>query len=74
MANADIKRYAKEKGVYLYEVSRSLGYRSPNYATIIFRYELDETKKREVFELIDKLEKTKKAQALQCSSERNFKK
>lgn len=63
MANDDIRKYAKQNNVYLYEVTKELGYKSANYSTIFFRFELDEVKKKEVMKLIDKIADNKKSLA-----------
>ena len=60
MANEDIRKYAKQNNVYLYEVTKELGYKSANYSTIFFRFELDDVKKKEVMKLIDKIAESKK--------------
>lgn len=61
MANELIRKYAKENGVPLYAITHELGYKSANYSTIYFRYELDEVKQKEIFELIDKIASNKKS-------------
>ncbi len=63
MSNEVIKKYAKENGVFLYEIVRELGYKSANYSTIFFRYELDDVKKKEVLKLIDEITENKKSLA-----------
>ncbi|MCO7151939.1 hypothetical protein [Vagococcus lutrae] len=63
MANEDIRKYAKQNNVYLYEVTKELGYKSANYSTIFFRFELDDVKKKEVMKLIDEIADNKKSLA-----------
>ena len=60
MANEDVRKYAKQNNVYLYEVTKELGYKSANYSTIFFRFELDDVKKKEVMKLIDEIAESKK--------------
>lgn len=52
-ANKDIREYAEKRQVYLYEIIEKLGYKSPNYSAVKFRYELSEEEKAEIFKLID---------------------
>lgn len=63
MANDVIRKYAKQNDVYLYEITKELGYKSANYSTIFFRFELDDVKKKEVMKLIDKIADNKKSLA-----------
>ncbi len=63
MSNEIIRKYAKENGVFLYEIVRELGYKSANYSTIFFRYELDDVRKKEVLKLIDEIAENKKSLA-----------
>lgn len=63
MANEDVRKYAKQNDVYLYEITKELGYKSANYSTIFFRFELDDVKKKEVMKLIDKIADNKKSLA-----------
>ena len=60
MANEDVRKYAKQNDVYLYEITKELGYKSANYSTIFFRFELDDVKKKEVMKLIDEIAESKK--------------
>lgn len=55
MANKDIRDYAKECGVFLWEVSEYLGYAHETAFSRVLRHELDEDKKWEIRQTIDKI-------------------
>lgn len=55
MANKDIRDYAKEAGVYLWEVSEHLGYAHETAFSRVLRHELDEDRKWEIRQIIDKI-------------------
>lgn len=55
MRNLDIRRYAKERRINLWEVSERLGYAHETAFSRILRHELSEEKKAEIFEIIDEL-------------------
>lgn len=62
MCNLDIRREAKEKGVFLYEIARELGISEPTMVRWL-RYELSADKKARILEIISELsaEKAKTA-------------
>ena len=51
MKNIDVRRYAKERKINLWEVSERLGYAHET----AFSHELSEEKKAEIFKIIDEL-------------------
>ena len=55
MKNLDIRGYAKEKGVCLWEVSEHLGYAHETAFSRVLRHELAEDKKQEIRKIIDEL-------------------
>lgn len=55
MKNVDIREYAKENGVYLWEVSEYLGYAHETAFSRLLRHELDDDKKWEIRQIIDKI-------------------
>lgn len=55
MKNLDIRRYAKERRINLWEVSERLGYAHETAFSRILRHELSEEKKAEIFKIIDEL-------------------
>lgn len=57
MKNLDIKNYAKEKKVNLWEVSEHLGYAHETAFSRVLRHELTEEKKAEIYKIIDELSK-----------------
>lgn len=57
MKNIDIRDYAKEKGVCLWEVSERLGYAHETAFSRVLRHELSEEKKAEIYKIIDELSK-----------------
>ena len=57
MKNLDIRNYAKEKKVNLWEVSECLGYAHETAFSRVLRHELSEEKKAEIYKIIDELSK-----------------
>ena len=57
MRNLDIRNYAKEKKVNLWEVSEHLGYAHETAFSRVLRHELTEEKKAEIYKIIDELSK-----------------
>lgn len=57
MCNTDIRSYAKEKKVNLWEVSERLGYAHETAFSRVLRHELAEDKKKEIYKIIDELSK-----------------
>nr|DAE79212.1 MAG TPA: hypothetical protein [Caudoviricetes sp.] len=55
MKNVDIREYAKENGVKLWEVSEHLGYAHDTAFSKVLRHELDDDKKWEIRQVIDKI-------------------
>ena len=55
MKNLDIRNYAKEKKVNLWEVSEHLGYAHETAFSRVLRHELAEDKKAEICKIIDEL-------------------
>lgn len=55
MKNLDIRNYAKEHGVNLWEVSERLGYAHETAFSRVLRHELSDAKKNEIKKIIDKL-------------------
>lgn len=55
MKNIDIRNYAKENGVKLWEVSERLGYAHETAFSRVLRHELSEEKKKEIRNIIDEL-------------------
>lgn len=55
MKNLDIRNYAKEKKVNLWEVSEHLGYAHETAFSRVLRHELTEDKKQEIRKIIDEL-------------------
>ena len=55
MKNLDIRNYAKEKKVNLWEVSECLGYAHETAFSRVLRHELTEEKKAEIYKIIDEL-------------------
>lgn len=54
-ANTDVKTYAKEKKVNLWEVSEVLGYAYETAFSRVLRHELTEERKQAIFDAIDKI-------------------
>lgn len=59
MKNLDVRAYAKQKQVNLWEVSESLGYAHETAFSRVLRHELSEDRKREVIDIIDQIAITK---------------
>ncbi len=55
MKNLDIRKYAKDKKVNLWEVSERLGYAHETAFSRVLRHELTEDKKEEIRKIIDEL-------------------
>ena len=55
MHNVDIRQYALEKRVNLWEVSERLGYAHESSFSRVLRHELAEDKKQEIRKIIDEL-------------------
>lgn len=55
MNNLDIRKYAKDKKVNLWEVSERLGYAHETAFSRVLRHELTEDKKEEIRKIIDEL-------------------
>lgn len=55
MHNVDIRQYALEKRVNLWEVSEKLGYSHESAFSRVLRHELTEDKKQEIRKIIDEL-------------------
>ena len=55
MHNVDIRHYALEKRVNLWEVSERLGYAHESSFSRVLRHELTEDKKQEIRKIIDEL-------------------
>ena len=55
MKNIDIRQYAQQKGVCLWEVSERLGYAHESSFSRVLRHELTEDKKQEIRKIIDEL-------------------
>lgn len=60
--NNDIRKYARERGVFLYEVAKRLGLNDGNFSRLL-RFELPDQKRAEIIGIIDDL--TKKRQQAQ---------
>ena len=55
MRNIELRKYAMEKRVNLWEVSEALGYSHESSLSRILRHELPDKKKEEVMKIIDEL-------------------
>lgn len=55
MKNLDIRKYAKDKKVNLWEVSERLGYAHETAFSRVLRHELTEDKKEQIRKIIDEL-------------------
>lgn len=55
MKNIDIRQYAKDKKVNLWEVSERLGYSHESAFSRVLRHELAEDKKEQIRKIIDEL-------------------
>lgn len=54
MFNREIRTYAKEKGVYLWEIAEALHINDGNFSRKL-RKELPEAQKQEIIQIIDKI-------------------
>lgn len=54
MCNTDLREYAKNQKVKLWEIADSLGITDTNFSKKL-RYELSPEKKKEIFAIIDEL-------------------
>lgn len=59
MKNIDVRQYALEKRVNLWEVSEFLGYSHESSFSRIMRHELSEERKAEIKRVIDKIAGTR---------------
>lgn len=50
--NADIRNYAKEKNVYLWEIAERLGIYDMQFSRML-RYEIPEEERSKIFRIID---------------------
>lgn len=55
MKNIDIRKYAKDKKVNLWEVSEKMGYSHESAFSRVLRHELTEDKKQQIRAIIDEL-------------------
>ena len=55
MRNNDVRAYAKEKKVNLWEVSERLGFAHETAFSRVLRHELPEEKKTEIKQIVDEL-------------------
>lgn len=58
-ANEDIKKYARESGVFLYQLAHKLGMNDGNFSRML-RFEIPEPKKTEILSIINSLAKEQK--------------
>ena len=54
MFNKEVRTYAKEKGVYLWEIAEALHINDGNFSRRL-RKELPEAQKQEIIQIIDKI-------------------
>lgn len=54
MFNKEVRTYAKEKGIYLWEIAEALHINDGNFSRRL-RKELPEAQKQEIIRIIDKL-------------------
>lgn len=54
MFNREVRTYAKEKGVYLWEIAEALHINDGNFSRKL-RKELPEAQKQEIIQIIDKI-------------------
>lgn len=59
-ANIDVRNYAKQNGVYLWEIAEGLGISIESF-TRLMRHELQEEQKKEMFVVIDAIIEREKA-------------
>ena len=57
VANADVKYYAMQNGVKLWQLAKELGYKHPNALSVKMRTELSEHEKDRFMEAIDNVVK-----------------
>lgn len=55
MNNVDLRQYALEKRVHLWQVSERLGYSHESSFSRLLRHELDDVKKEEIMKIINEL-------------------
>lgn len=55
MKNLDIRKYAKDKKINLWEVSERLGYAHETAFSRVLRHELPDETKQQIFKIIDEL-------------------
>lgn len=55
MKNLDIRQYAKDKNVHLWEVAESLGYAHDSAFSRVLRHELTEETKDKIRKIVDEL-------------------
>lgn len=60
--NEGFKKYAKKNGVYLWEISARLGYKTDGTLTRKLRYPLDKETEKHYRTLVDEIAAAKKAQ------------
>lgn len=60
MCNADIREHAKTLGVYLYQIAAAMGISEPTM-TRKMRFELPESEKQKLIDVIDRLKPNKNA-------------
>ncbi len=60
MCNADVRERAKASGVFLYQVAAAMGISEPTM-TRKLRFEMPESEKKKVFDVIDGLKAKKNA-------------
>ena len=55
MRNSDIRAYAHEKGVFLWQIAEELGYSHESAFSRALRHELTPNVKKEIMKIIDEL-------------------
>lgn len=55
MKNKDIRQYAKDRGVNLWQVSEKLGFAHETAFSRVLRHELPYDKKKQIMQIIDEL-------------------
>lgn len=60
MRNIDLRKYAKERGVNLWEVSEKIGFSYETAFSRVLRHELPPEKKAEIKAIIDEIASNKK--------------
>ena len=56
-ANADIRAYAQEKGVYFWQIAGAIGMADSNFSRML-RYPLDDADKKTLINIIDDIAET----------------